>query len=78
MARTKFMMSLAPEIIQQIQPYSPNNPIQEVIRARIIPDWLNLMQKNGVQKILRREYRRGVKDEHNRKVSRNRKVSTTT
>lgn len=49
--KSKFMMSLHPQIIKELEPWMNGFNLQELIRAKIIPEWqqqqLGVLVKNA-------------------------------
>lgn len=57
MSKINFMMSLKPEIYKRLEPYLKHGvTLQELLRARIIPEWID-----GPAVVARKAYARGYK-----------------
>lgn len=55
--KSKFMMSLHPEVIKRLEPWMNGFNIQELIRAKIIPEW----EQKQLGVLVSRAYARGYK-----------------
>ena len=54
MRKSKLMLALDPSVIKRLQPWMKGIKLQELIRAKIIPDWerfqLGTLERNAYRK----------------------------
>lgn len=79
MLKQKFMMSLAPGVLKTLEPIARKDgvSVQELLRARIVPEWFKGPYTVGKQAYAR-GYKAGKKNGNTRKVSGNGQMSSTT